>query len=251
MDDKSKPDGGEEESSGKPTKKNNTPDKAEVTKKPDVTIAVPDIAGPSGFVNLPGAIAPTPKPILKPGLSKSEQNLSQISVKDVADALKLTSVSFGTNNPVIKNLNLKDLKIPVEKSDNQPRDEAATFIDLKKFMASCFKFSRETPATVTEVPVQNVQATTERLQEAATSNIAQTEITGVPTKPAANEVIVTVQTQPPPNDKEKITKKDSNEKKKTSGSLSERSDLGLAQRDSLSSIGSNVCRICMTRGRER
>ncbi|XP_075986125.1 uncharacterized protein LOC142983145 isoform X2 [Anticarsia gemmatalis] len=206
-------------------------------------------AGPSGSLALPGAVLTKNTYIAKPGISKSEHSIRHIiTSKDVTNALK--SLSFGPPSQAVKNLNLKELKIPILDDENCSKDDSTTLIDLKKFMASCFKLNKEpTNALVmSELPRQNLQAvissmTTEASEPPTVScmnNTIQTEI--IPVKP--NEVIVTNSVEP------KVSKVGT-EKKKTSGTLSERSDLGVAQRDSLSSIGSNVCRICMTRGRER
>lgn len=99
---------------------------------------------------------------------------------------------------------------------------------------------------IREVPLQTVQTVQTAIESIANetqelpnaSCNVQTEC--LPVLTVTNEVIVT-----------SIEPKVLKDKKKTSGSLSERSDVAVAQRDSLSSIGSNVCRICMTRGRER
>lgn len=191
-------------------------------------------AGPSAAF-LPGAIH---SPKIRPGFSKSEHNIRQIiTTQDVTNALK--SLSFGAPTQAIKNINLKDLKIPILK--DHENDESTTLIDIKKFMASCFKLNKDTPIVVNEIPLQSVHTSSipNEIQEFPNASCnAETEC--LPVVMAANEVIVT-----------SIEPKLSKEKKKTSGNVSERSDLAVEQRDSLSSIGSNVCRICMTRGRER
>ncbi|KAH9635268.1 hypothetical protein HF086_001924 [Spodoptera exigua] len=231
-----------------------------------------DDAGPSGANNLPGAV-PQAKSCLqaKPGLSKSEHSMRHIiTSKDVTNALK--SLSFGTPAQAIKNLNLKELKIPILDRDENA-DNSTTFIDLKKFMASCFKVNREPPTTlvmgeipnvpianittanvpIANIPIANIPITNMPVAHPVISTVPEPEITNpsysnitnVQTECRSintNEVIVTNTTEP------KISKP---EKKKTSSTLSEKSDLGITARDSLSSIGSNVCRICMTRGRER
>lgn len=206
-----------------------------------------DDAGPSGTINLPGAVHHVKSNIpAKPGISKSEHNIRHIiTSKDVTNALK--SLSFGTPAAqIIKNLNLKELKIPIlDRDETIEKVDSTTLIDLKKFMASCFKFNKETSNAIVlgEIPnVQNVAVMSPVAeQEIANSSFGNIQTESVPLQ-NANEVIITNSIEP------KLSKAD---KKKTSGSLSERSDLGVAQRDSLSSIGSNVCRICMTRGRER
>lgn len=191
-------------------------------------------AGPSGIF-LPGAIQ---SPKTRPGLSKSEHNIRQIiTTQDVTNALK--SLSFASPTQAIKNINLKDLKIPITKDDI---NESTTLLDIKKFMASCFKLNKENAVALREIPLQSVHTVIARPNETqelpnASCNV-QTEC--LPVLTAANEVIVT-----------SIEPKVSKDKKKTSGNISERSEVAVAQRDSLSSIGSNVCRICMTRGRER
>ncbi|CAH1641764.1 unnamed protein product [Spodoptera littoralis] len=231
-----------------------------------------DDAGPSGANNLPGAVQQAKSCLqAKPGLSKSEHSMRHIiTSKDVTNALK--SLSFGTPAQTIKNLNLKELKIPILDRDENA-DNSTTFIDLKKFMASCFKVNREPAAMVlgeiptvpiTTVPITNIPITTVPITTVPITNMpvvhpvistvpeptemanpSYSNVTNVQTECRSintNEVIVTNTIEP------KISKPD---KKKTSGTLSEKSDLGITARDSLSSIGSNVCRICMTRGRER
>ncbi|XP_022837536.1 uncharacterized protein LOC111364747 isoform X3 [Spodoptera litura] len=221
-----------------------------------------DDAGPSGANNLPGAVQQAKSCLqAKPGLSKSEHSMRHIiTSKDVTNALK--SLSFGTPAQTIKNLNLKELKIPILDRDENA-DNSATFIDLKKFMASCFKVNREPAAMVlgeiptvpiTTVPITTVPITNMPVVHPVISTVPEptemtnpsySNVTNVQTECRSintNEVIVTNTIEP------KISKPD---KKKTSGTLSEKSDLGITARDSLSSIGSNVCRICMTRGRER
>ncbi|XP_047036901.1 uncharacterized protein LOC124642485 isoform X7 [Helicoverpa zea] len=209
-------------------------------------------AGPSGAVNLPGAVHHAKNIPPKPGISKSEHSMRHIiTSKDVTNALK--SLSFGAPGQVVKNLNLKELNIPIlDKDETSERDESTTLIDLKKFMASCFKFNKEAPSAIvlSEIPnVQNVHPVitpvTAVIPPPDPPEIANPSYTTVQTECVSintNEVIITNAIEP------KISKSD---KKKTSGSLSEKSDLGITARDSLSSIGSNVCRICMTRGRER
>lgn len=213
-----------------------------------------DDAGPSRFTPLPGEIPQTQKSIHQPitGKSKSEHSLRQfITTQDVANALKLSSLSFTPTNETIKNINFKDLKIPnLTKTENTDRCEPATFLDLKKFVASCFTKDTENLALV-EVPnVQNVHTAIssiiteptpeiQRFQSPPTQVIDVVNVTNEVRVPNANLIDI------------KQSKTIEGYKKKTSGNLSEKSDFGLAARDSLSSIGSNVCRICMTKGRER
>lgn len=201
-------------------------------------------AGPSGVPDLPGSVAKSPRiSIHKPGLSKSEHSIRQvITSQDVANALKLTSLSYATNNPRLKSLNLKEVKIPFSKE--LEKDETG---NIAKNLIGCFKFNKDT-ANVTEVPLHIhtlSPITNESVKDNPNSSCihsnCQTELPVVKT----NEVIVTKSLIEP-----KMSKVDS-KTKKTSGTVSERSDVVLAQTDSLSSIGSMVCRICMTRGRER
>lgn len=252
MDSKDNPDQNDaEESTSHNTKKPEKP-KSQSVRKAEPKVVTQEDAGPSRIIDLPGAIPHSPKLGLKQGLSKSEHCLAHIiTKKDVANAL--TSLSFGTSNPPVKNLNLRDFKITVvDTCENADKMDSATLVDLKRFMASCFKFNKETPnvPTLPEVPVQNIHATISTgindIQELPNSSCVTAQTDNVVFN-KTNEVIIT-NTNPIEPKQSKVT--DGN-KKKTSGSLSERSDLGLAQRDSLSSIGSNVCRICMTRGRER
>ncbi|CAH0598261.1 unnamed protein product [Chrysodeixis includens] len=210
-----------------------------------------DDAGPSGTITLPGAVHHAKCPLqAKPGISKSEHSIRHIiTSKDVTNALK--SLSFAAPAQAIKNLNLKELKIPILDSDETAeKDDSTTLIDLKKFMASCFKINRDAPNAIVLGEISNVQniqnvrtliSPVSEPQEIANSSCNHVQTESAPIN-LPNEVIVTTGIEP------RLSK---SEKKKTSGSLSERSDLGIAQRDSLSSIGSNVCRICMTRGRER
>ncbi|CAG4965998.1 unnamed protein product [Colias eurytheme] len=203
-------------------------------------------AGPSSKVILPGSISPpSPTPTHESklhlnnlGNSKSEHCIrNTITSKDVANALKLTSLSFGPNK-AIPDINFKELHIPIldkmEKEDN-----SATLIELKRFMASCFKLHKAGQSDAPErTNIQNVQTAINTITNDLILNIPNASCTGkVPNEVAVN----------PPVD----PKQSKAERKKTSGSISDRSDFGVAPRDSLSSIGSNVCRICMTRGRER
>lgn len=208
-------------------------------------------AGPSRVNNLPGAVFHAKLMPAKPGISKSEHSMRHIiTSKDVTEALK--SLSFGTPAQAIKNLNLKELKIPILDSEANSMDDSTTLIDLKKFMASCFKLVKDTPNAIVlgEIPtVKSVHpviipitpdtTTRDAVETRPGHSSVQTESTPIPIN--TNEVIVTKMIEA------KISKTD----KKKTGSISEKSELGVAARDSLSSIGSNVCRICMTRGRER
>lgn len=233
MDSKDKPGKKDEEPANEENKAN--------TSVELITAVNQNDAGPSGVVPLPGAIPEIKTNFQsKPGLSKSEHNLRHIiTSKDVANALK--SLNINSTNQIIKT-NLNELKIPILNKDDKEESEPTTFVDLKKFMASCFKINKETHSGIILGDIQNVQAapviTSDVLPEIPNTSAIRSDKT--------NEVVVTNSA----GIQEKVSKV-SSEKKKTSGNLSERSDLGLAQRDSLSSIGSNVCRICMTRGRER
>lgn len=185
-------------------------------------------AGPSRVVNLPGAIQHSPRNFIT-GRSKSEHSIKPyITSADVANALKITSLSFGNQNQTTD----RELKIPMlDKNDD--KEDAITFIELKKLMASCFKISKDT----NEIANVNVHT--------AISGITNDLVHSIPNvslnKTDVNDVVVTQDSR---------SNRASEGRKKNSGNLSEKSDL-LAQRDSLSSIGSNVCRICMTRGKER
>ncbi|CAK1547677.1 unnamed protein product [Leptosia nina] len=189
-------------------------------------------AGPSRIITLPGSVSPpihnSKLHLNNSGRSKSEHSIrTNITTKDLANALKLTSMSFEPKT--LPHINFKDLNIPIldkiEKDDN-----SATLIELKKFMASCFKHK----AGQDRPNVQNVQT--------AINTITNDLVLNVPNASCTAKV---------PNVVNTVDQKQSKDKKKTSGSLSDRSEFAVTQRDSLSSIGSNVCRICMTRGRER
>lgn len=210
-----------------------------------------DDAGPSGWIALPGTVNNPKKTFpTQPGISKSEHSIRHIITnKDVTNALR--SLSFGAPTQTIKNLNLKELKIPIMNDETIEKDDSTTLIDLKKFMASCFKLTKE-PANVQmalneltrpTVPTVVSSVKIELPDPPDVTNLANNIPIEAPV-PKTNEIIVTKTVDPK-------TMKTGTEKKKTSGTFSERSDLGVAPRDSLSSIGSNVCRICMTRGRER
>ncbi|VVC98332.1 unnamed protein product [Leptidea sinapis] len=197
-------------------------------------------AGPSNMVKLPGAVSPRNSTLHlhKTIISKSEHNIChKITPQDVADALKLTSFSFGDDHPKVHK-NFQELKIPI--LETTTKDEAATFIELKRFMASCLKLHKTDQSDVNAsnvLNIQTVQNPINTIQNEMVLNIPNTSIGKVTT-----DVKTTVDSKPKSQD---------NNKKKTSGSMSERSEFAVAQRDSLSSIGSNVCRICMTKGRER
>ncbi|XP_049881056.1 E3 ubiquitin-protein ligase MARCHF8-like [Pectinophora gossypiella] len=224
------------------TKEENQEAEAKNNVDKKTVIPLPEDAGPSRTENLPGSVC-SPK-VHRAGLSKSEHSIAQIITRqDVANALKLTSLSFGTSNPPVKNINFKDLKIPsIDKNDDASKVDSATMMDLKRFMATCFKFNKEGPniTTVPEVPVCAINTVVNEIQEIPNSSC-------ITANAQTDDPTLLKQTTP---NEPKISKAGA-DKKKTSGSLSERSDLGLTTRDSLSSIGSNVCRICMTRGRER
>ncbi|KAJ2944832.1 hypothetical protein O0L34_g1726 [Tuta absoluta] len=205
-------------------------------------------AGPSRLDDLPGSIS-TPR-TLRSGLSKSEHNIPRIITRqDVANALKLSSTSFLKPDPHISNLNLKDLKIPIPLEKRDEKVDPATMMDLRKFMASCFKFTKEAPnTTLPDVPMRVLSSFVPVLPNAASTSCAQTDechVVGLKT----NEVIVT--SPPVSNLANIIETKAAKDAKNKSDTLSNKSELGLANRDSMTSIGSNVCRICMTRGRER
>ncbi|XP_059056279.1 E3 ubiquitin-protein ligase MARCHF1-like isoform X2 [Achroia grisella] len=219
------------------------------------SVQLGDDAGPSGSTSLPGAVPDILRPAFqaKPGLSKSEHSLRKIITnKDVADALK--SLNFGTPSDIKKGINVKELEISIlDKKQNTNKDDTTSFIDLKKFMASCFKMNKDGPNTVMigEIPVSHNLQSIPTINNEVVQQVPNTSCNDVQTQNFSvtnipNEVIVT-NTGPVELKQSKV----GSDKKKTSGSLSERSDFCLAQRDSLSSIGSNVCRICMTRGRER
>lgn len=207
-----------------------------------------DDAGPSQNSQLPGSIPLRTNLLHKPGLSKSEHSIRQIiTQKDVANALNITSLSFSTQAHAIRSLNLKELKLPIPNRDIT--EESATFIDLKKFMASCFKV-KDTSHVVANNEAQNLYPIGALANEHAanTSCVTSAQTDNIENVVLANEVIVTGAAVMAP-----IVSNVGAEKKKTSrtASLSEKPEFLVAQRDSLSSIGSNVCRICMTRGRER
>lgn len=201
-----------------------------------------DDAGPSGLI-LPGAIPHNLNHLkkIKSGISKSEHNIRQvITSQDVANALKLTSLSFRNTNE--NNIDVTELKIPI--LDNKTENESVSLIELKNFMTSCFKLNKNVANVINETSNVTVRsATVNTMNNEVTLNIPNVSVV---TNPLTNETINTIiDLKQPKNEIKEISKK------KNSGSLSEKSDLGLAQRDSLSSIGSNVCRICMTRGKER
>ncbi|CAK1589621.1 unnamed protein product [Parnassius mnemosyne] len=218
-----------------------------------------DDAGPSGFIPLPGEILHTPKSIFQPktGISKSEHSIRQIiTTKDVANALKLSSFSFSPKTEALKNINFKELKIPtLYKNENNEQCDATTFLELKQFVASCFQTNKDVHNfALAEVPnVQNVHTAISSIIHEPTHDepnlncIQNVNTTITDTLNISNEIrgpdLNLIET--------KQSKYTEGNKKKTSGNLSDKSDYGLAPRDSLSSIGSNVCRICMTKGRER
>ncbi|XP_026497750.2 uncharacterized protein LOC113401889 isoform X1 [Vanessa tameamea] len=235
MDDREKTERNEENS----TKEETSDGREKVTNKPICQII--DDAGPSRVISLPGAVPQCLKnnTRLKPGVSKSEHNIRQIiTTKDVANALRLTSLSYATNQ--VQNIDLKELKIPILDTNDKDNDDI-TLIELKRFMASCFKLNKD---------VTNLNETSNINIHAAISTIANDLVQNVPdVSLTANNATVT---------KTVVTNTDlaqpkvfEGNKNKHPDSLSEKSDFAVTQRDSLSSIGSNVCRICMTRGRER
>lgn len=209
-----------------------------VTNKPITQVL--DDAGPSRVINLPGAVPHCLKnnTRLKPGVSKSEHSIRQIiTTKDVANALRLTSLSYATNQTQIADLT--ELKIPIlDKNDTENDD--ITLVELKRFMASCFKLNKDAPV-VNETSNLNVHAAISTITNDLVQNIPEVSLTA--NERNFNKTIVN-------NTDHKQQAVDKN-KNKNSDSLSEKSDFGVTQRDSLSSIGSNVCRICMTRGKER
>ncbi|XP_045455189.1 uncharacterized protein LOC123664741 [Melitaea cinxia] len=209
-----------------------------VTNKPITQVL--DDAGPSRVINLPGAVPHCLKnnTRLKPGVSKSEHSIRQIiTTKDVANALRLTSLSYATNQTQIADLT--ELKIPIlDKNDTENDD--ITLVELKRFMASCFKLNKDAPV-VNETSNLNVHAAISTITNDLVQNIPEVSLTA--NERNFNKTIVNST-----DHKQQAVDKNKN---KNSDSLSEKSDFGVTQRDSLSSIGSNVCRICMTRGKER
>ncbi|XP_041972366.1 E3 ubiquitin-protein ligase MARCHF8-like isoform X2 [Aricia agestis] len=129
----------------------------------------------------------------------------------VSNALRLTSISFG---PYPEN----------NKTTNQNVSEGVTLTELNKFITSCYeaKGTNEPPKPTPEA-VHNV------LDNTASRTNSNTQLNKTTSPPKLEKV----------------------HKKKMSDSMSEKSDLGIGRKDSMSSIGSNVCRICMTKGRER
>lgn len=209
------------------------PQEDEAEKK--IKLVLEDDAGPSQTNDLPGAIPFKANSPLK--LSKSEQSIRQIYThKDVA-TLDLTSISFG---PQVRDINTANTK---ELNGEETNKNDSMFIDIKNFMASYFRVDRENQVAVSEV--QNTALSTVSGVQEDTNCVTAAQTEDKSSVPA--NVIVTSQPAPDPN----LSKSGSENKKKTSGTLSERSGFAVVQRDSLSSIGSNVCRICMTRGRER
>lgn len=251
----------EEDSNGEESKKKEIKVKTEKKDK-EKSLHIQDDPGPSR-INLPGSVQ-SPK-VHRPCISKSEHSIAKIITRqDVANAIQLTSLSFGSHYipSSDRNVNLKEIKIPIlEKYDNVDKIDTAAIVDLKKFMASCFKINKDVNiAPVSEVDMNVHSALSTVISDipntSCVTNNAQTDDSDINKK--LNEVIITnpilnAMTVPTPILDPILSKiaPDKESKKKTSGSNSEKSDLGLTQRDSLSSIGSNVCRICMTRGRER
>lgn len=218
-------------------------------------------AGPSWCENLPGTVTPRSTILTKTGLSKSDVNIRKtVTNGDAGNNITLTSLSFEPNTR----------KCEEKVSDDSKLDN----VDLKQFVASCFKVNQENsvaPIIITDtiVPVKDIpnlpnytelsetvknapQVLHVPLSSEEAGNISEAKTT---VQSILNDATVQVVTNVvlPSSTIPKLPKVASeiSNKKKTSGNTSERSDLGLTQRDSLSSIGSNVCRICMTRGRER
>ncbi|XP_037967203.2 uncharacterized protein LOC105380980 isoform X1 [Plutella xylostella] len=188
-----------------------------------------DGAGPSkANESLPGSTQTVPKTFLiKPGLSKSEQNIRHIFTTEyVSDAIRVARDNIKlhkTDDPLVKNQ--KDIPAALELSD--------------LVVSICSKLGPFNEISVTGV--NNVTLVDENVDcsSIVTNNLVQTDI-GLK---VVNQVIVTHPEEP------KIPKYEPDAaSKKKDGSLA--SDFP-TQRDSLSSIGSNVCRICMTKGRER
>ncbi|XP_063627623.1 uncharacterized protein LOC134799143 isoform X1 [Cydia splendana] len=200
-----------------------------------IKLVLEDDAGPSQTNDLPGAIPFKANHPLK--LSKSEHSIRQIYTnKDVAP-LDLTSRSF---EPLVRDVNIANTK---DLSGEETNRNESMFIDVKNFMASYFRVDRENQVAVSEV--QNTALSTVSGMQDDTKCVTDAQTEDKSSAPA--NVIVTNQPEPDT----KLSKSGSENKKKTSGTLSEKSGFAVVQRDSLSSIGSNVCRICMTRGRER
>ncbi|RVE45559.1 hypothetical protein evm_009756 [Chilo suppressalis] len=205
-------------------------------------------AGPSRQTTLPGEVEAVRLHFQsKTGISKSEHNIRHIiTSKDVADALK--SLSINAANATTK-INEIKIPIPIPSTKTDIEKDPTTFVDLKKFVASCFKVNQDTHNSIilNELPNQNLQAstviTTELKHDVANTSCNPTNIL----TQKGNEVLITN----PKVVEDKASKVNSEKSRKTSGNLSEKSNYAVTQRDSLSSIGSNVCRICMTRGRER
>lgn len=200
-------------------------------------------AGPSGCEELPGSITPC---INKQGISRSEVNIRKIFANnEVPNTITLTSLSFGPNPQNI--YEIRDEDVSLQKN----------FIDMKKFIASCFKFNKESNHVVdinnvpivTEVPVNfvNRPVIVEGVQETYNPNCLTNNTQTEPVVEVSNEIVI-ANFNPSESKTSKVTP---DSKSKTSGNISERSEIHVTQRDSLSSIGSNVCRICMTRGKER
>ncbi|XP_048007092.1 uncharacterized protein LOC125242356 isoform X2 [Leguminivora glycinivorella] len=211
-----------------------------------IKVVSEDDAGPSQTTDLPGAIPFKANPPLK--LSKSEQNFRQIHTHNDAKPLDLTSISFGPRDVNTNNV--------IERIGEDTDKSESMFIDIKNFMASYFRVDRDNQVAVSEV--QNAPLKTVPTVQEDTSCVTPVQTDNKPVVPA-NVIAQTVDkpvvhanvimTQPTPDTN--LSKACSENKKKTSSTLSEKSGFTVVQRDSLSSIGSNVCRICMTRGRER
>ncbi|XP_050356553.1 uncharacterized protein LOC126777542 [Nymphalis io] len=235
MDDQEKTERNEENT----TKEEISNGRENVTKKPIGQII--DDAGPSRVISLPGAVPHCLKNStrLKPGVSKSEHSIRQIiTTKDVANALRLTSVNYAPNQA--QNIDLKELKIPILDTNDKENDDI-TLIELKRFMASCFKLNKDV-SNLNETSNINVHAAISTITNNLVQNVPDVSLTA--TNATLNKTLVT-------NTDIKQPKVVEGNKNKHSDSFTEKSDFAVTQRDSLSSIGSNVCRICMTRGRER
>ncbi|XP_023937295.2 E3 ubiquitin-protein ligase MARCHF8-like [Bicyclus anynana] len=209
----------------------------------NATVQTQNDAGPSRVINLPGEIPRSPKNNLRTGISKSEHSFRRIITReDVADALKLTSLSIcKANHP--KNIKMEDLKIPILEKFENKTDDSITYNELKKYMASCFKLNKTRPNRINETSSVSVHAAISTIANDLVQNIPNASL--INSKGTVNEVVVTK------NGTKQSKIPEESKKKKTSGDASEISELEVKRRDSLSSIGSNVCRICMTRGKER
>ncbi|GBP37523.1 E3 ubiquitin-protein ligase MARCH2 [Eumeta japonica] len=191
-----------------------------------------DNAGPSKFEDLPGAI--TMHTVASPigtSISISEpQTRHLITEGDLSNALKMTSVSFSNRK--------QNLKFKLKGTD----------LDLAKIMESCLKINNEEADSVKANQKFNLPTVpTIRIQEEL-SDSTNSHLNGSPRTEAANISEAKLTTN------SRLVKKQSSlehNRKRSSRSSSQLSGLMSNHKDSMSSIGSNVCRICMTRGRER